>query len=222
MISPQITARQQKLHASHSSAIIFIRSWYICIFIKHYSQSSWSQDKSIGHWRFSCIMSFPWRPILSGISDTAIKSSIYFFCFPPYVFRSNFSIHSFSLFICCFCAATGYTEYYFNTESGRVCRQWNYSATAKSIGFWFFMNRWLWVGSYAGMWSIGMFQKWHFLSKYSDQAAGYGRLAERLQCKDLKFEEPWEISVGTALTAKLFHGMFFLMSLVYKRQIEAH
>lgn len=138
------------------------------------------------------------------------------------VFRSNFSIHSFSLFICCFCAATGYTEYYFNTESGRVCRQWNYSATAKSIGFWFFMNRWLWVDSYAGMWSIGMFQKWHFLSKYSDQAAGYGRLAERLQCKDLKFEEPWEISVGTALTAKLFHGMFFLMSLVYKRQIEAH
>nr|XP_018681897.1 PREDICTED: uncharacterized protein LOC103984889 isoform X2 [Musa acuminata subsp. malaccensis] len=25
------------------------------------------EDKSIGHWRFSCIMSFPWRPILSGI-----------------------------------------------------------------------------------------------------------------------------------------------------------
>jgi hypothetical protein len=24
------------------------------------------QDKSIGHWRFSCVMSFPWRPILSG------------------------------------------------------------------------------------------------------------------------------------------------------------
>ncbi|WOL06288.1 hypothetical protein Cni_G15020 [Canna indica] len=23
------------------------------------------EDKSIGHWRFSCIMSFPWRPILS-------------------------------------------------------------------------------------------------------------------------------------------------------------
>ncbi|XP_062226528.1 uncharacterized protein LOC133924822 isoform X2 [Phragmites australis] len=24
------------------------------------------EDKSIGHWRFSCVMSFPWRPILSG------------------------------------------------------------------------------------------------------------------------------------------------------------
>lgn len=47
------------------------------------------QDKSIGHWRFSCIMSFPWRPILS---------------------------------------ATGYTEYYFDAESGKVCRHvenWN-------------------------------------------------------------------------------------------------
>ncbi|KAL6882687.1 hypothetical protein ACP4OV_011377 [Aristida adscensionis] len=41
------------------------------------------QDKSIGHWRFSCVMSFPWRPILS---------------------------------------ATGYTEYYFDAESGKVCR----------------------------------------------------------------------------------------------------
>ncbi|KAG6507079.1 hypothetical protein ZIOFF_032419 [Zingiber officinale] len=42
------------------------------------------EDKSIGHWRFSCIMSFPWRPILS---------------------------------------ATGYTEYYFDAESGRVRRK---------------------------------------------------------------------------------------------------
>ncbi|KAH9787729.1 hypothetical protein KPL71_010680 [Citrus sinensis] len=25
----------------------------------------WAQDKGIGHWRFNCIMSFPWRPILS-------------------------------------------------------------------------------------------------------------------------------------------------------------
>ncbi|WVZ86834.1 hypothetical protein U9M48_033558 [Paspalum notatum var. saurae] len=41
------------------------------------------EDKSIGHWRFSCVMSFPWRPILS---------------------------------------ATGYTEYYFDAESGKVCR----------------------------------------------------------------------------------------------------
>ncbi|XP_028769236.1 uncharacterized protein LOC114726722 [Neltuma alba] len=47
------------------------------------------EDKGIGHWRFSCILSFPWRPILS---------------------------------------ATGYTEYYFDAQSGRVCRHvehWN-------------------------------------------------------------------------------------------------
>ncbi|XP_011628905.1 uncharacterized protein LOC18424121 isoform X2 [Amborella trichopoda] len=41
------------------------------------------EDKGIGHWRFSCVMTFPWQPILS---------------------------------------ATGYTEYYFNAQSGRVCR----------------------------------------------------------------------------------------------------
>ncbi|XP_028556435.1 uncharacterized protein LOC110111168 isoform X3 [Dendrobium catenatum] len=40
------------------------------------------EDKGIGHWRFSCVMSFPWRPILS---------------------------------------ATGYTEYYFDIYSGKVC-----------------------------------------------------------------------------------------------------
>ncbi|CAN1237364.1 hypothetical protein LINGRAPRIM_LOCUS1863 [Linum grandiflorum] len=47
------------------------------------------EDKGIGHWKFSCVMSFPWRPILS---------------------------------------ATGYTEYYFDPQSGRVCRHiehWN-------------------------------------------------------------------------------------------------
>ncbi|KAI4378020.1 hypothetical protein MLD38_015563 [Melastoma candidum] len=47
------------------------------------------EDKGIGHWRFSCILSFPWRPILS---------------------------------------ATGYTEYFYDTESGKVCRHvehWN-------------------------------------------------------------------------------------------------
>ncbi|KAK9143839.1 hypothetical protein Syun_013239 [Stephania yunnanensis] len=46
-------------------------------------------DKGIGHWRFSCILLFPWRPILS---------------------------------------ATGYTEFYFDPQSGRVCRHvehWN-------------------------------------------------------------------------------------------------
>ncbi|KAH6756458.1 Nuclear transport factor 2 family protein [Perilla frutescens var. hirtella] len=47
------------------------------------------EDKGIGHWRFSCVMSFPWRPILS---------------------------------------ATGYTEYFFDEKSGKVCRHvehWN-------------------------------------------------------------------------------------------------
>ncbi|KAG5626671.1 hypothetical protein H5410_011889 [Solanum commersonii] len=47
------------------------------------------EDKAIGHWRFSCILSFSWKPILS---------------------------------------ATGYTEYYFNEKSGKVCRHiehWN-------------------------------------------------------------------------------------------------
>ncbi|KAL0347786.1 UNVERIFIED_CONTAM: hypothetical protein Scaly_1794600 [Sesamum calycinum] len=47
------------------------------------------EDKGIGHWRFSCVMSFPWKPILS---------------------------------------ATGYTEYFFDEKSGKVCRHvehWN-------------------------------------------------------------------------------------------------
>ncbi|KAI3449212.1 hypothetical protein Pfo_005877 [Paulownia fortunei] len=47
------------------------------------------EDKGIGHWRFSCVMSFPWKPILS---------------------------------------ATGYTEYYFDEKTGKVCRHvehWN-------------------------------------------------------------------------------------------------
>ncbi|KAJ8900569.1 hypothetical protein K2173_025346 [Erythroxylum novogranatense] len=47
------------------------------------------EDKGIGHWKFSCTMRFPWKPILS---------------------------------------ATGYTEYFFDEESGRVCRHvehWN-------------------------------------------------------------------------------------------------
>ncbi|KAI3846808.1 hypothetical protein MKW92_001707 [Papaver armeniacum] len=50
--------------------------------------------KGIGHWRFSCTLLFPWRPILS---------------------------------------ATGYTEYYFDPQSGRVCRHiehWNVPKSA--------------------------------------------------------------------------------------------
>lgn len=65
------------------------------------------EDKGIGHWRFSCVMSFPWRPILS---------------------------------------ATGYTEYYFDAQSGKVCRHvehWNVPKMAllKQI---FRPTRWVW------------------------------------------------------------------------------
>uniref|UniRef100_A0ACD5UE07 Uncharacterized protein n=1 Tax=Avena sativa TaxID=4498 RepID=A0ACD5UE07_AVESA len=65
------------------------------------------QDKSIGHWRFSCVMSFPWRPILS---------------------------------------ATGYTEYYFDAESGKVCRHvenWNVPKMALLRQI-FRPSRWAW------------------------------------------------------------------------------
>ncbi|XP_065859737.1 uncharacterized protein [Euphorbia lathyris] len=70
------------------------------------------EDKGIGHWRFSCKMTFPWKPILS---------------------------------------ATGYTEYYFDEQSGRVCRHiehWNVPKMAllkqilkPSQGFWLFGRR---------------------------------------------------------------------------------
>ncbi|KAF7010328.1 hypothetical protein CFC21_024750 [Triticum aestivum] len=65
------------------------------------------EDKSIGHWRFSCVMSFPWRPILS---------------------------------------ATGYTEYYFDAESGKVCRHvenWNVPKMALLRQI-FRPSRWVW------------------------------------------------------------------------------
>uniref|UniRef100_A0A2P2JZM6 Uncharacterized protein MANES_05G030400 n=1 Tax=Rhizophora mucronata TaxID=61149 RepID=A0A2P2JZM6_RHIMU len=32
------------------------------------------EDKGIGHWRFSCVMSFPWRPILSGTSHASYQT----------------------------------------------------------------------------------------------------------------------------------------------------
>ncbi|KAK4751652.1 hypothetical protein SAY87_020450 [Trapa incisa] len=47
------------------------------------------ENKGVGYWRFSCILAFPWRPILS---------------------------------------ASGYTEYFFDSQSGKVCRHvehWN-------------------------------------------------------------------------------------------------
>lgn len=74
------------------------------------------EDKGIGHWRFSCIISFPWRPILS---------------------------------------ATGYTEYYFDAQSGRVSRHvehWNVPKMAlfkqllkpsRGFGIRDQINRWL-------------------------------------------------------------------------------
>ncbi|KAJ1272357.1 hypothetical protein BS78_06G195800 [Paspalum vaginatum] len=65
------------------------------------------EDKSIGHWRFSCVMSFPWRPILS---------------------------------------ATGYTEYYFDAETGKVCRHvenWNVPKMALLRQI-FRPSRWVW------------------------------------------------------------------------------
>ncbi|KAK7274300.1 hypothetical protein RIF29_15383 [Crotalaria pallida] len=74
------------------------------------------EDKGIGHWRFSCILSFPWRPILS---------------------------------------ATGYTEYYFDAQSGKVCRHvehWKVPKMAlfkqilrpsRGFGLRDYMSRWL-------------------------------------------------------------------------------
>ncbi|OEL14161.1 hypothetical protein BAE44_0024819 [Dichanthelium oligosanthes] len=65
------------------------------------------EDKAIGHWRFSCVMSFPWRPILS---------------------------------------ATGFTEYYFDAESGKVCRHvenWNVPKMALLRQI-FRPSRWIW------------------------------------------------------------------------------
>ncbi|GLT71119.1 hypothetical protein SLA2020_431600 [Shorea laevis] len=44
------------------------------------------EDKGVGHWRFSCILSFPWKPILS---------------------------------------ATGYTEYYFDTNLEKYAGMWS-------------------------------------------------------------------------------------------------
>ncbi|GER46381.1 nuclear transport factor 2 family protein [Striga asiatica] len=62
------------------------------------------KDKGIGHWRFSCVMAFPWKPILSE-------------CEPQGSVCNAFKGYS-----------TGYTEYYFDEKSGRVCRHaehWN-------------------------------------------------------------------------------------------------
>ena len=36
------------------------------------------QDRGIGHWRFICVLAFPWRPILSGtiVSNTLHNNRI--------------------------------------------------------------------------------------------------------------------------------------------------
>ncbi|KAH7277693.1 hypothetical protein KP509_38G002700 [Ceratopteris richardii] len=46
-------------------------------------KSEEQEEKFVAYWRFSCVLKFPWRPILS---------------------------------------STGFTEYYFNSDSGRICR----------------------------------------------------------------------------------------------------
>lgn len=75
----------------------------------------WLQDKSIGHWRFSCVMSFPWRPILSG---KCVPFNMSFLAF----LLCRYTFQFFTLFFHCFISATGYTEYYFDAGSGKVCR----------------------------------------------------------------------------------------------------
>ncbi|XP_038906789.1 uncharacterized protein LOC120092709 isoform X1 [Benincasa hispida] len=72
------------------------------------------EDKGIGHWRFSCILSFPWRPILS---------------------------------------ATGYTEYYFDARSGKVCRHvehWNVPKMALLKQILRPTREWLWFKKAGG------------------------------------------------------------------------
>ncbi|KAK3428602.1 hypothetical protein EUGRSUZ_E00102 [Eucalyptus grandis] len=65
------------------------------------------EDKGVGHWRFSCILSFPWRPILS---------------------------------------ATGYTEYFYNAQSGKVCRHVEHWKVPKMVLLKqiFKPSRWAW------------------------------------------------------------------------------
>ncbi|CAK9328819.1 unnamed protein product [Citrullus colocynthis] len=72
------------------------------------------ENKGIGHWKFSCILSFPWRPILS---------------------------------------ATGYTEYYFDSRSGKVCRHvehWNVPKMALLKQILRPTREWLWFKKAGG------------------------------------------------------------------------
>lgn len=41
----------------------------VCNLFDEFLFMYWIQDKGIGHWRFSCVLSFPWKPILSGIAN---------------------------------------------------------------------------------------------------------------------------------------------------------
>lgn len=55
-----------------------------------------TQDKGIGHWRFSCILTFPWRPILSGMLLASILlSSKILITYPR---NKTFRLTSFSSF----------------------------------------------------------------------------------------------------------------------------
>ncbi|CAN6710924.1 unnamed protein product [Malus baccata var. baccata] len=54
------------------------------------------EDKGIGHWRFSCVLTFPWRPILSGmlLASSLLSSKIFITC--PH--NKTFRLTSFSFF----------------------------------------------------------------------------------------------------------------------------
>jgi len=54
--------------------IVLVKSMLCSLHVVLFLQNAYSvlihmvpwQDRGIGHWRFNCILSFPWRPILSG------------------------------------------------------------------------------------------------------------------------------------------------------------
>lgn len=49
-------------------AVVIVRDdLYVFLFFRDKQKNlCWMQEKAIGHWRFSCTLSFPWKPILSG------------------------------------------------------------------------------------------------------------------------------------------------------------
>lgn len=100
-------------------------------FHRHMGFFFW-QEKGVGHWKFSCVMSFPWKPILSGIQ---IHPATFQKILPLLDKVWNFNVikekgHNFFCLLMVinsweellFFTATGYTEYYFDAESGKICR----------------------------------------------------------------------------------------------------